>query len=261
MKNMERIDHRKEFLKTLESIDYSRSPHEVFYDFLQMGKIALANAMYRSQKLEEQYFSFLDKYAKKNDEKRRRAYQKQFAKLLYHTVEALEENPEQDFLGELYMEVACFRGNNKGQFFTPYHLADMMSRIIESDAQQEIEETGCITFCEPTCGSGVMAIAFRNNLVNQQIFTTNSCLMQLTDLDKNCAAMAYVQLSLLGVPALVVHGDSLTQESWEQLFTVPFFLSRFALLSDPFAQCKKPRKKTTKLWRRLQAEKKRQGLA
>ncbi len=41
------------------------------------------------------------------------------AKCFAIVVEALERNPEQDFLGELYMELEL--GNHwKGQFFTPY---------------------------------------------------------------------------------------------------------------------------------------------
>ncbi len=38
--------------------------------------------------------------------------------------------------------------------------------------------------------------------------------------------MTYIQLSLYGIPAVVIHGNTLTQEAWSEWFTpyaaVPF---------------------------------------
>jgi hypothetical protein len=39
------------------------------------------------------------------------------------------------------------------------------------------------------------------------------------DLDSTAAMMAYVQLSLMHVPAVVVHGNTLTLEQYSQWFT------------------------------------------
>ena len=50
------------------------------------------------------------------------------AKCFAIVVEALERNPDQDFLGKLYMSLEL--GNHwKGQFFTPYNVCECMAGI------------------------------------------------------------------------------------------------------------------------------------
>ena len=62
--------------------------------------------------------------------------------LTAHTVMALEENPEQDFLGGIFMELNLGNGSN-GQFFTPYHVCDLMAKIAMTESVvQEINEKG-----------------------------------------------------------------------------------------------------------------------
>ena len=53
----------------------------------------------------------------------------------------LDENPDQDFLGELYMNLDL--GNeHAGQFFTPYNVCRMMSEMNVSDAKKEVADKG-----------------------------------------------------------------------------------------------------------------------
>ena len=40
-----------------------------------------------------------------------------------------------------------------------------------------------------------------------------------TDIDLKCVHMAYIQLSLYGIPAVVIHGNTLTVEEWAYWFT------------------------------------------
>ena len=206
---------KNEFIKTLNAIAYDKRPSEVMCDWLQMAKVSLANAFYQDPKLEELYLEIAGKYSKEQMEL--------LCKLLSIATSALEENPKQDFLGEIYMEVV-FGNKKSGQFFTPYHVAESMVRVAIDFGV--IEENGYMTVEEPACGSGVMGIALRNYL-GENGYGTNSCVMRATDIDKNCCAMAYIQLSLLGMPALVIHGNSLTEEVWESLYSVPYFLSNF----------------------------------
>lgn len=46
------------------------------------------------------------------------------------------------------------------------------------------------------------------------------------DIDIRCVWMAYIQLSLYGIPAMVIHGNTLTMEEWDRWYTpyasVPF---------------------------------------
>ena len=39
------------------------------------------------------------------------------------------------------------------------------------------------------------------------------------DIDIRCVWMAYIQLSLYGIPAVVIHGNTLTMEPWSHWYT------------------------------------------
>lgn len=137
---------------------------------------------------------------------------------------ALEEN-HQDFLGEVYMQMNL-GSYAKGQYFTPYRVSKMMSRMtgyhVKKYAGSEV-----ITLCEPCCGSGGMIIAFAEALLEQKINYQQMLYVEATDIDELCYKMTYVQLSVLGIPAKVVWGDSLSMKTHEILFTPFFFLGGF----------------------------------
>lgn len=86
-----------------------------------------------------------------------------FTEMLALLVVALEDNPEQDFLGELYMCLGL--GNDhSGQFFTPYHICEVMSAVTTptEEFQQKIGDRGWVAVCDPTCGAGALLVAFAN---------------------------------------------------------------------------------------------------
>ena len=74
--------------------------------------------------------------------------------------DAFEENPEQDFLGELYMEYNLGKHSN-GQYFTPYSIAKFMSSLC-GGRTSDIKNNGFARITDPACGSGVMLIAAAN---------------------------------------------------------------------------------------------------
>jgi len=41
----------------------------------------------------------------------------------------------------------------------------------------------------------------------------------VTDIDMRCVHMSYIQLSLYGIPAVAVHGDSVSLDEWSHWFT------------------------------------------
>ncbi len=43
--------------------------------------------------------------------------------------------------------------------------------------------------------------------------------VQAVDISADCFRMAYVQLALRGIPAVVIHGNGLSDESWERAAT------------------------------------------
>ncbi len=67
---------------------------------------------------------------------------------------------------------------------------------------------------EPAAGAGGMVIAtaeaFAGEGINYQQAMHATCI----DIDATAVHMAYVQLSLLHIPAIVMHGNALSLEQW-----------------------------------------------
>ena len=98
-----------EFIKVFNEMSARYGRSELWYDYIDMHAIALANTcdLQCRDAREEQYNAIVQKY----DEKTVR----QFAVLTAITMTALLENPEQDFLGTVYkMKAGKAHGFNRG---------------------------------------------------------------------------------------------------------------------------------------------------
>ncbi len=128
-----------------------------------------------------------------------------------------------DFLGELYSSQELYN-NKTGQFFTPFVLSDMCARLITgTPAKFSVFDRQC--FNEPCVGAGALVLAGVNALRRQGANNLHYWWI-VQDIDLRCVQMAYIQLSLLDIPALVVHGDTLRLDVWSVVPT-------FALVREP----------------------------
>lgn len=132
-----------------------------------------------------------------------------FAQMLKEVVEEMEQHPDQDVLGELFMMLGL--GNEwKGQFFTPYTVCRAMAKMNIGDGlKSELETKGWISVSDPACGAGALLIAFANECLSQHINYQTTVLFVAQDIDFLAGCMCYIQLSLLGCPGYVVIDDSL----------------------------------------------------
>lgn len=211
------MDYLKEFISKLHNLDNARRVNEVFKDFLILCTCSLAQPFYRSDEIEQRYLNTVKQYTKEQAE--------EFSKLLALLVMALEEK-HQDFLGQVYMQLNLGNVAN-GQFFTPYHVSKMMSEICFTDIAKQLEEKDFISLSEPCCGSGGMIIAYTETLKEHGYNYQNQLFVEAIDIDEMCFMMAYIQLSLLGVGAKVIHGDSLKLKFQLRLYTPFYFLNNF----------------------------------
>jgi len=123
-----------------------------------------------------------------------------------------------DCLGELFMALEL--GDHwKGQFFTPYCVALLMASMTLHDLPAKVDARGFVTVCEPAAGSGSMLIALAEAAHAQGINHQRSMHATAVDVDATAVHMAYVQLSLLHMPALVIHGNTITATEWEHWAT------------------------------------------
>lgn len=208
----------KGLAQALQSISYTRSIHEVFQDWLNISAIAISNAVDWTQRAEreEVYFQIVSGYSK--------AEQKKLAEALAQLVLALQHEQSihgpTDILGQVF-HALDLHNKYKGQFFTPPHVCELMGSITLAgeNLQSIIAKKGYITLCEPCIGSGGMVLGVAKAMAYRHLNYQKQMLVTGIDIDIKCVQMAYLQLSLLSIPAVIIHGNSLTHETWSKWHT------------------------------------------
>ena len=191
----------------------------MFEDFLALASCSISNAVdcVNREKREAQYMETVGNYDKQEVEL--------FPQMLAHLVEELERHAEMpcDVLGVIFHELEL---HNKytGQFFTPQNVCDMMGLMSLSEEDKNIATLGHITVCEPCAGSGAMLLGFSKAMAKNGYSFRTQMVATATDVDLKCVYMCYLQLSLYGIPAVVIHGNSLTLQEWSRWYTPAYML-------------------------------------
>lgn len=210
-------------IKTMQSLCQRHDAWRVFSDFVELLAVSIANACDRfnpdRDKREARYLEIAKGYTQ--DELQA------YARLLGMVTQALEAEPC-DLLGEVFMEMDL--GSKwHGQFFTPYSLSQASAQMLTVNLDSVIQERGFITVSEPAAGGGAMLIAMAEALQAKgyNFQTQMHCTAQ--DLDLKSVHMCYVQLSLLGIPATIIHGNTLTLEQRSVWHTPMHFIHAWPL--------------------------------
>ena len=199
---------RKDFLKTFSLLTHRWRSWDIWTDFVTMTACAISNAVdqLHYDEREEMYMRAINKYSKEE--------QQLFPELFAYTVMALEENPEQDFLGDIYNELGLNSKEHR-QIFTPYHVAHFMAELTIGDLAEDIKQCGYVTIHDCCCGGGVTLIAAANvakqKLAKADLNFQNHILVTGQDIDYVVAMMCYIQMSLLGVAGYFKVGNALTE--------------------------------------------------
>lgn len=120
-------------------------------------------------------------------------------------VDALEQDSDQDFLGEVYHELKL-TSYKKGQFFTPYCASKLIAQIGLLNETEKLNEV--VRINDPSCGSGSTLIA-TVNILKQGNKNPKNYFILGQDIDFLMALTCYVQLSLQGIAGAICIGDSL----------------------------------------------------
>lgn len=201
-----RTQAQKELVKIFDTACYRHNRWQVWSDFVVMAAISISNAVDSShaKAREEMYLTIAKRYNSKELEC--------FAEMFAMIVTAIDRDPDQDFLGDLFMCLGL--GNESGgQFFTPYSVCRAMAAMTYGeDLKEKIKKRGWVSVNDPACGAGALLIAFANECrrpgidINYQ----TSVLFVAQDIDLIAGCMCYIQLSLLGCPGYVVVANTLT---------------------------------------------------
>lgn len=209
------MDYKQEMIKKIGDMSKYYSGHQVFRDWIEVYALSIANCCEPEgtsvfEKREQQYLSTINKYEKEEIDG--------FADLGGMLTLALEKDMS-DVLGSVYMGIGT--GNKAtGQFFTPDSISQLTAKMMDVEIVS-IKEP--IRLYEPTCGSSGMIIAYARALRDKDINYQRLLDIKASDIDFACVYMSYIQLSLLGIKAVVVRQDSLLGEKvpQEHIFVTP----------------------------------------
>lgn len=196
------MNRKKDIIKYIDGISGKYSRYEVFSDWIKCCSLSISNSMNTIhgpiwETRERDYLNTIRKY--------NTSEQIKFSEMLSMLAETLESEME-DVLGGIYME-SGMGSKAAGQFFTPYHLSYLCAKLI----LLEPDKNGIYRINEPTCGSGGMVIAAAQSLKDKGIDYRRRMRVIAQDLDWKGVYMCYLQLSLLGIHAIVVQGDTLAE--------------------------------------------------
>jgi hypothetical protein len=190
------------FARCLEAASHgSRSMWETFSDFLTLAYLSLSQAAHKAgtgrmdPAKEEEYLRIYRSH--KHPEK--------FPEAFAHVVNALEVS-RYDFIGTVAGELELLNQWN-GQFFTPQHVCDLMARMTLGETAPDPDRR--MTICEPACGAGAMVIATATALHERQFMPWHYWITAI-DVDIKMFMAAYIQLTLCGIPANVIWGNTLS---------------------------------------------------
>ncbi|EGC2886799.1 N-6 DNA methylase [Salmonella enterica] len=131
-----------------------------------------------------------------------------------------------DFLGAIFMELEL--GDNfRGQYFTPYSVQCLIARMLIPGIQETIRREGIVTVSDPASGAAGMLIAYAECLLESDINPSMHMFGSCIDIDPVAADMAFIQLSLLGIAAEVVTGNTLTMQFNRVRYTPVYYLNGF----------------------------------
>ncbi|MFD4120782.1 N-6 DNA methylase [Alcaligenes faecalis] len=212
-------EHQQEIIKLLQAVARSRGLARVWADWVEMGAIAIANGVDRTQfkQREERYLNIVSQYQKEEVHRLVNA----FAHLVQCWDKRVTTGEFGDVLGSTYMMLDM--GNaSTGQFFTPYDVSRIMASIILGAPDMlkiELQKKGFLSLQEPACGAGGMVIAVVHSLAETEINYQQAIHVTAIDVDRRCVHMTFLQLALLHVPAIVIQGNALTLETAEFWYT------------------------------------------
>lgn len=122
-----------------------------------------------------------------------------------------------DFLGEACGLLGSLDGG-VGQFFTPFEVSKMIVGMTVPDIAAIVRDQGHFRGADPAAGSGGMLVALADHAEAVGVSLAD-VFVEAVELVPATYHMAFVQLSLRGVAARVVCGNSLTQEVRETAYT------------------------------------------
>lgn len=212
-------------IEAIKALSQRHATYEVFQDFLEISAIAISNSVdwIQKEEREKRYLEIINQYLP--DE------QKQLVNIFACLINSMQIENEKgvptDILGNVFHGLEL-HNKYRGQFFTPFPVCELMGKIsIGSRGKQVIDEEGYISLCEPCIGSGGLVLGFAAAMRSGDMNYQRELCVTACDIDIKCVHMAYLQLSLYGIPAVIIHGNSITLQEWSRWYTPAYMAGQW----------------------------------
>lgn len=181
-------------------------PRRIFDAFVRFAACALA-----CQTREAEYLEEVKRWTK--DEML--LFTAAFAAL----VEEMEAEPFTDILGTHYMDWALTHKGAQwgGEFHTPAAVCEMMAKmtVTPEGIEAAVADHGVCRISEPACGAGAMILAVGKALADAgRGDLIRKLRVQAVDVNRTACDMCFINTTLCGIPCEVVHGNTLSLETW-----------------------------------------------
>lgn len=213
-----------QFLTAIDEISHAHSRSENYRHFMEAAYCMLAKQTEadpaRARELEARYMAVVRAYKGKSQ------VMMDMSRLVGRLALTIADYPG-DFLGDAY-HVGALEDRHMGQHFSPHDVVRLQAALIIDKASltRRVSQGRPVHFLDPACGSGGMMIGAADRIEwlgfdpRQVMFAT------LVDLNRLAFQMAFLQMWFKNIPALCVHGDSLTLETFEFAWTPGAFRQR-----------------------------------
>lgn len=201
--------HIKEFISEISNIK-SVHPWIAYSDFMEVSVCTLKKPFeyIYDENIDNKFLSVLKKYNDKEKEI--------FPKLLGIFISLMDIEASKGFFTDIAGKIFhLLNAENKktGQFFTPNNLGYLTASVMDRNIiKKTIDEQGYIVINEPACGSGSLILGLATLMLELGYNPQKQQFIRATDIDKRCVDMCFNQLSYYGLSAVIVHGNTLTQE-------------------------------------------------
>lgn len=174
---------------------YRMDRHTVFTDFLELAAIRISNGV------DMMHFHKRDERARALNAAYTEAKHNEMFRYFQALVEEIQDNHLRgnivDILGLLFEEYGF---NRNGQDKTPQDLARLVARLSLGE-NPTVPPKGYFELNECSCGSGSLILAAAEAMLAKGLNYYTQLVVSATDSDLRCVHMAYIQLSLYGIPA------------------------------------------------------------
>ncbi|WP_342051341.1 MULTISPECIES: N-6 DNA methylase [unclassified Cupriavidus] len=207
-----------------------RPVSEVWSDFVALGAITFAQIDRRGHAVREaEYLRIVGRYTREEFKALVGAFSRLPLAFEAHVGPGGVPIHFADVLGEIYM--ALDLGNNAmGQYFTPTEVSMLVAALTfdRESMEAHIADHGFISIHEPAMGGGAMLIQAAAVMAEAGLNYQRQMVAVGVDLSPTAVHMAYIQMALLHIPAVLICGNSLTLETFSTWYTPAYIMDGWA---------------------------------